>query len=941
MAQPVLKIVGPTVSTQSDVLTVLTSAGPNFTKVWTSLDEKPRGYDLVKQVSVSEHTVTGIHELSTLLTTLEPKAKSCIIRGKFIGHTAAAAVYPTLLAADAKTGKSEDPPAKGFTFRRKDLFQPQALHYLFFDVDNYRPTDGIDPVLYPVAAINQYIAASLPAEFHDISYHWQLSGSAGHHSNAGVLKAHIAFWLTNALSSEDLTAWAYAEAPSLDITVFRTVQPNYTAAPVLLNGTPDPVPKRSALFEGHLGDAVDLQIKPAILAQAKAQTVARSDLVDPRDKPGLIGLFCRTFDIETVVSTWLSDVFSFDTEWRVSVLNSASGGVGGAGVTDTRQGIFNTHAGDPFKGSPANKWDLVRHYKFGHLDAGLSRADKVLLGIGSWPSNVAMADMVKSLPQIQAAMLTAGAPSLALTVEEASKVSVAAESHRTSIDGATSELGLREVAQRIALDSSLDRVSKDMLAAALRNKFGAIVGVKPSISAARELMGVGIKRVLGEDDGPEWLQGWLYVTSKAKFFHTGTKELISKDAFDLAFDRHMPADENGNTASAAKMACGPWKLPIVYNLMYLPSAGAIFDVNACAHANLYREDSVPCSTYDPAVNAILERHIELLVPNPEYRKHLLQWCAWVVRNPGMKVLWAVFMKGIEGDGKSVLGSMMAQAMGAENVGIISPETLAGSNFNDWAVGRCVNVIEEMKMQGHNRHDVYNKIKPLITNPRIEVHGKGNASMTAVNTTNYVGFSNHVDALPLNSGDRRQLVLFTPYGSAAALHGAILALAPSVDEYWDTLWDAVKNRPDAVRGFFDSIDVSGFKPYGRAPDTEFKQTVVGLDVTDEEAQAEHLIKIGVPGVSKHVISSACLTNALALLSPPVMLFTGQVRKLLLAKGFTPYAGGLVKWKGQPHRVWLRKASADMTTKDVRALLDESVATAKKDPAQEAADRDFGQ
>jgi len=935
MAQPILKMVGPAVSAQSDVLTVLTSAGPNFTKVWTSLDEKPRGYDLVKQVSVSEHTVTGLRELSTLLTSLEPMAKSCIIRGRFIGHAAASAVYPTLTAC-AKTNEPEAPPAKGFTFRRKDLFLPQALHYLFLDVDNFRPKDGIDPVLHPVAAINQYIATCLPAEFHDISYHWQLSGSAGHHSNVGVLKAHIAFWLTNAQAGEDLTAWAYAEAPSLDTTVFRTVQPNYTAAPVLLNGTPDPVPKRSGLFEGHLGDAVDLQIKPAILAQAKASSTVRSDLVDPRDKPGLIGLFCRTFDIETVVSTWLSDVFSFDTEWRVSVLNSASGGVGGAGVTDTRQGIFNTHAGDPFKGSPANKWDLVRHYKFGHLDAGLSRADKVLLGIGSWPSNIAMVDMVKSLPQIQLASQTQGH-----TVEEAAKVSAAAESHRTSIDGATSELGLREVAQRIALDSSLDRVSKDMLAAALRNKFGAIVGVKPSISAARGLMGIGIKRVPGEDDGPEWLQGWLYVTSKAKFFHIGTKELISKDAFDLAFDRHMPADENGNTASAAKMACGPWKLPIVYNLMYLPSAGAIFDVNACAHANLYREDSVPCSAYDPAVNAILERHIELLVPNAEYRKHLLQWCAWVVRNPGMKVLWAVFMKGIEGDGKSVLGSMMAQAMGAENVGIISPETLAGSNFNDWAVGRCVNVIEEMKMQGHNRHDVYNKIKPLITNPRIEVHGKGNASMTAVNTTNYMGFSNHIDALPLNSGDRRQLVLFTPYGSAAALHAAILALASSVDEYWDTLWDAVKNRPDAVRGFFDSIDVSDFKPYGRAPDTEFKQTVVGLDVTDEEAQAEHLIKIGVPGVSKQVISSACLTNALALLSPPVALFTGQVKKLLLAKGFTPYAGGVIKWNGQAHRVWLRKASAGMTAKDVRALLDESVATAKKDPVQEAADRDFGE
>lgn len=912
---------------QADTLTILTSAGPMFTKVWDNPAEKPRGYDKVKQVQVRGVQVTDLHSLSALLTKLESKPKSCIIRGKFVGHEEAAKKYPAILAADSLQGKPLAPPKEGYTFRRKELFASQALHYFFIDIDNYTPI-GIDPVLFPVAAINQYIATTLPGCFADISYHWQLSGSAGHESNAGVLKAHVSFWLTEAQTGEDLTLWAESQAKALDITVLRPVQPNYTAAPVFMNGVTDPVPVRSGLFEGHLGDSVDLHIDPPLLASARAAQVPRSALVDPRDKPGLIGQFCRTFDIETVVERWLSDVFAFDTEWRVTVLNSASQGVGGAGVTATRQGIFNTHAGDPFKGSPANKWDLVRHYKFGHLDADLSKADKILLGIGSWPSNLAMTDMVNALPEMQEAKVAVPAK--------------ATETHRAAIDSAASEEGLREIAQRISLDSSLDRLAKDMLAAALRNRFGALDGVKPSIAAVRGLMGIGLRRSPGNEaieNGPDWIQDWVYVTSRAKFFNQVTKEVITREAFDASFCRHMPADENGNAPSAAKVACDMWKLPTVYNLMYLPSAGPLFSVDGSEYANLYKAQSAPVGVYDQEVSDILAQHIALIIPREEYRVLFLQWCSWVVQNPGLKVLWAVFIKGIEGDGKSVIGSMLAQAMGHENVGIISPETLAGSAFNDWAVGRCVNVVEEMKMQGHNRHDVYNKIKPLITNPRIEVHGKGVASTTAINTVNYIGFSNHTDALPLNETDRRQFVLFTPYGKISAQNQVIESLGLTVDDYWDRLWDVVKNRPDAVRGFFESIDLTGFRPFNRAPNTDFKKMVVGLDKSDAEVQAEYLLSVGVAGVSRDVVSSACLTNALALLNPPLSLFTKQVSALLMSKGFVPHSKQLIKWKGTPHRVWVKEENAQADTAVVRDLLDRSVELAEANPAQDAAARDF--
>jgi len=597
------------------------------------------------------------------------------------------------------------------------------------------------------------------------------------------------------------------------------------------------------------------------------------------------------------------------TEWRLTYLKSDSGAAEGAGVTDNRQGLFNTHANEPFQGRAANKWDLVRVFKFGHLDDGLGKDEKFLMGVGDLPSQKAMMEMVKALPEIHAA-------------GKAEQV-LSQNTHADAVRAAQDEAGLREVAQRIALDGSVDRLGRELLAAGLQEKFKEICGKKPSIDSVRGLLGIGKRSVATvSSEAPDWLQGWCYVTSLAVFFNVNSKEIIKKDAFDSAFCRFLPPGPDGDLPSAAKLACDVWQIPVVYNLMYLPSVGPFFTVDGKAFANSYRVESVPQAAQvapsDPAIR-VLARHVELVIPDPDYRKQFLEWAGWIVCNPGKKVLWAVFIKGVEGDGKSVLGTMMAQAMGMENAGIISPETLSGSNFNDWAAGRCLNVIEELRMQGHNRFDAYNKLKPLITNPRIELHGKGKAALTAMNTCNYIAFSNHADALPLDAHDRRQFVLFTPWQSITEMHSLIAGMGEAVDVYWDKLWDVVKNRPDVVRAFFEQIDTSNFNPHSRAPDSRFKDVVVSMEVIDEELAAGDVISNGVVGVSKEVLSSSCLSSALALASPPITLHTSQVRKLLMKLGYSPVTKP-VKWGGKTHRLWVLDPALAADVDAMRLKLD---------------------
>ena len=91
---------------------------------------------------------------------------------------------------------------------------------------------------------------------------------------------------------------------------------------------------------------------------------------DPREKPGIVGLFCRTYDIESVVDAYLSDVYEpcdIDRSFpRYTFLGGST--FGGAVLYGDGQFIYSHHATDPAGGLLCNAFDLVRLHKFSHLD---------------------------------------------------------------------------------------------------------------------------------------------------------------------------------------------------------------------------------------------------------------------------------------------------------------------------------------------------------------------------------------------------------------------------------------------------------------------------------------------------------------------------------------------------------------------------------------------
>lgn len=236
-----------------DFITVLTHGSLPLSKRWGS-DGTIQGFGAAKHFSAREVPVTSFEHMAAQLSHLHTQPRSCVIRGKFTG---------------------DDPT---HTVRQMDVFADTEHQWLLIDVDKYEPLEA-DPVLEPVESIEQYIHEHLPPEFHDASYHWQLSNSAGHPTKQG-LRAHLWFWSETAHTCATLRAWA--EPFKVDRTLFQPIQVHYTAPPVFAEGVTDPVPVRSGVVR-KTSDVVALDVTPVVPDDRPSrQQVARETLsTDP------------------------------------------------------------------------------------------------------------------------------------------------------------------------------------------------------------------------------------------------------------------------------------------------------------------------------------------------------------------------------------------------------------------------------------------------------------------------------------------------------------------------------------------------------------------------------------------------------------------------------------------------------------------------------------
>ena len=88
---------------------------------------------------------------------------------------------------------------------------------------------------------------------------------------------------------------------------------------------------------------------------------------DPESKPGIVGAFCRTYDIQAAMERFIPGVYAETAEPGRFTFTGGST-TGGAVLYDDGKFLYSHHATDPCGGRLVNAFDMVRLHLFGDKD---------------------------------------------------------------------------------------------------------------------------------------------------------------------------------------------------------------------------------------------------------------------------------------------------------------------------------------------------------------------------------------------------------------------------------------------------------------------------------------------------------------------------------------------------------------------------------------------
>ena len=304
---------------------------------------------------------------------------------------------------------------------------------------------------------------------------------------------------------------------------------------------------------------------------------------------------------------------------------------------------------------------------------------------------------------------------------------------------------------------------------------------------------------------PKWARGWFYVAGTGvniinKFYQPHTGRRYNKETLDASYGMFLTQSNNAQPTAGARpiiqastYLLHTVKIPKLDDFLYHPQKpdDIIVEVEGKRYANTYRK-TYPIA--DPVLEAEALRHIKTIIARNTgvewERQELIDWMAFQVQYPGIKINWAPVFLGMEGTGKSSMFEMMKAALGKSNAYMTNGSLLVESGFTGFTEGNQLVCIEEIRVSGSNKHDIMDKLKTPITGVDVEVHNKGLKPYNIVNVTNYMFCSNYPDALPVTATDRRYLVVDSRIFDIKDVIAA--------KEYFNELYKFIEASPGAFR-----------------------------------------------------------------------------------------------------------------------------------------------
>ena len=402
--------------------------------------------------------------------------------------------------------------------------------------------------------------------------------------------------------------------------------------------------------------------------------------------------------------------------------------------------------------------------------------------------------------------------------------------------GLTSQQLMVEAPRRIAAAPMLSQLERADLLSILHGRLKE-AGLKISSTDLRKEMHRISKLAFApaetvksapESQLPGWAKGCCYVAGQDVFFFRQGDRRYAPDVLNNMYNVYL-MPQGGNDSGKPSIYAKDYllnvvRIPRVDQFSYDPAnAGLTFitdPVTQTRYVNTYRPTyPEPDEKGAAELGALVEGHFYNLFEERWHAELLLDYFCFIVQNPGRKVRWAPLVQGAPGCGKSFFGKLFSAVLGPTNARTVNAEQLF-RNYNGWATGSQVVTFAEVRVIGHTKHQVMNKLKDVVTDDEITIEEKYVKAGQAPNITNYLLLTNYQDALALSPDDRRYFVLFSRFQTEEQVHSVPRS-------YFTQLFGAVERHAPQLRHWMLSRPIGeAFDPNGHAPRTIYRNEMVG-------------------------------------------------------------------------------------------------------------------
>ena len=363
---------------------------------------------------------------------------------------------------------------------------------------------------------------------------------------------------------------------------------------------------------------------------------------------------------------------------------------------------------------------------------------------------------------------------------------------------------------------------------------------------------------------------YVYIITENKWFDRYTRETLSPESLNSAQAHIMEklsfSGEEGLKLRATDALVARNDTLKVDSRSYWPGMNQdLIHVDKIDAINTWRPTSLQAIQGDITLWWTLFCHI---FPDEQARDRILDWMAFILQHPEIKINYALVIGGGERIGKDTIFLPLLHGVGFKNMINIQAEAL-DEKYADHFVGKKLVVIQEIyQATFKDSTTVENKLKNYLASPPdvLDLRRLGEKNTQQMNLIQLLIYTNHrVDALHLSSRGDRYLCEWSPAKQ----------LSP---EFYKSIYDWFEHEQgtEKVYDFLMRRDIGHFDPKGNAPVTEWRTELRGSGKSDMEYKVEDIIyKIHQENERARTLLAKAIQDGIAITNANAHLYHEQI------------------------------------------------------------------